>query len=266
MVPIITDANMKCTFSYKYDKDTCTFTEGVQAFFKFDNAAWKNEFVTTDNPASTTMKVITSAKTHADTLANFQLATQGTTNWGAKIGTILYISQIEFYKLATAVQVVGRKTITKSGDTIKFVAAITPADAKIKDVDWSVDYDTVATIDKATGVLTAVGNGTVTVLAVTKDGSNKRATAVVTITGQVAVPVVSAENSMFYPNPATDRLSFRNATSIRHIEIMNLNGQIIMSVNNLRSSINLSGLPQGMYLVRITNNDNTTSMSKLIKK
>jgi hypothetical protein len=73
-------------------------------------------------------------------------------------------------------------------------------------------------------------------------------------------------NVTFYPNPATDRLTFKNAASIRNIEIMNMSGQIMMRVNQWGSSINISGLSQGVYIVRITNNDNTTIMSKLIKK
>jgi hypothetical protein len=81
----------------------------------------------------------------------------------------------------------------------------------------------------------------------------------------INVPSLSAENSIFYPNPVSDRLYFRNVDN-RNVDIMNMNGQIIMSTNNLRSYMNLSGLSQGMYLVRITDRGNSTTISKFIKK
>jgi hypothetical protein len=113
------------------------------------------------------------------------------------------------------------------------------------------------------------------------DATSFDADAIITVTAQdvtvtkvykinyvlaVGINNSSLSNVTFYPNPASDRLTFRNATSIRNIEIMNMSGQIIMRVNQWGSSINISGLSKGVYIVRITNNDNTTCISKLIKK
>lgn len=89
------------------------------------------------------------------------------------------------------------KTITVSGatevvtgKTAQMTANVLPANAINKAVDWKVDDTKVATIN-ASGVLTAVREGNVTVTATAKDGSKVFGTAKVKVTG---VPVVKVES------------------------------------------------------------------------
>ena len=63
-------------------------------------------------------------------------------------------------------------------------ASVLPANATNKSVTWSVSNGTgTATIDPASGLLTAGTAGTVTVTATAKDGSAKTGTLQVTVTG-----------------------------------------------------------------------------------
>ena len=66
------------------------------------------------------------------------------------------------------------------GDTETLTPTITPSDATNKNVTWSSDNTSVATVD-ADGKVTAAGAGTATITVTTADG-NKTATCVVTVT------------------------------------------------------------------------------------
>ena len=67
-----------------------------------------------------------------------------------------------------------------AGGTVILNATITPSDATNKNVTWSSDNTSVATVD-ADGKVTAAGAGTATITVATADG-NKTATCVVTVT------------------------------------------------------------------------------------
>ncbi|MCT4639284.1 MAG: Ig-like domain-containing protein, partial [Bacteroidales bacterium] len=81
-------------------------------------------------------------------------------------------------------------TITAKDGTLQMSAAVLPADATDKTVTWSVTNGTgSATIDNA-GLLTAVTDGTVKVVATANDGSGIKGELEITISGQVAPVLV----------------------------------------------------------------------------
>lgn len=71
-----------------------------------------------------------------------------------------------------------------------------------------------------------------------------------------------------YPNPMTDLLSFSSDKNINTVEITNLVGQSVKKVNlnTNESSISVSDLAAGNYVVRLTNEDGQTSVHKLMKQ
>ncbi|HET6556826.1 MAG TPA: Ig-like domain-containing protein, partial [Prolixibacteraceae bacterium] len=75
-------------------------------------------------------------------------------------------------------------TITADNGTLQMTAAFEPSDASNQVIKWSVVSGTGMATISSTGLLTAVADGTVTVKAVTTDGSNKSATTEVVISGQ----------------------------------------------------------------------------------
>ena len=72
--------------------------------------------------------------------------------------------------------------------------------------------------------------------------------------------------SMF-PNPASDRLHISAKETIQNADIFNVLGKKVMSVdvNDTKTSINISNLSSGIYLVKY-NVGNTTGTAKFIKQ
>ncbi len=76
-------------------------------------------------------------------------------------------------------------TLTQIGQTAVFKAVVTPEDAYNKEVVWTSDDTSVATVKN--GVVTAVSNGTAQVTAAAADGSGVKATAKVTVNADIKV-------------------------------------------------------------------------------
>jgi hypothetical protein len=110
----------------------------------------------------------------------------------------------------TAITVTGKNgatTITTNGGTLQMIANVVPADATNKTVTWSVENGTgSATID-ASGLLTATGNGTVTVKATANDGSGIVGQTVITISGQLAPPSAGLTTPFFVLKAGNDTVN-----------------------------------------------------------
>jgi len=78
-------------------------------------------------------------------------------------------------------------TLTSEGATERLTATISPSYATIQDITWTSSNEAVATVNEA-GLVTAVGNGTATITAVTDDGGK---TAACTVTVKIAVTGVT---------------------------------------------------------------------------
>ncbi|MBY0486495.1 MAG: T9SS type A sorting domain-containing protein [Flavobacteriaceae bacterium] len=74
-------------------------------------------------------------------------------------------------------------------------------------------------------------------------------------------------NFTYYPNPVKDVLNLSYSQSITKVQIINLLGQevILKSVNATESQIDMSRLPSGTYLVKVTS-DNQIKTIKVIKQ
>ncbi|MDO5444998.1 MAG: Ig-like domain-containing protein, partial [Eubacteriales bacterium] len=68
-------------------------------------------------------------------------------------------------------------------ETLTLSATVSPENASIKDLTWSSSNNSVATVD-SNGVVTPVSTGEVTITARSTDGSNKSATATITVKGK----------------------------------------------------------------------------------
>ena len=78
----------------------------------------------------------------------------------------------------------GVSTITTDGGTLQMVETILPIDASNKTVTWSVVNGTGSAIIDASGVLSATGNGTITVTATANDGTGITGNKDITISNQ----------------------------------------------------------------------------------
>ncbi len=82
-----------------------------------------------------------------------------------------------------------------------------------------------------------------------------------------AVASASAKGFTIYPNPVTSVLHIDNAETISRVEVISIAGQqILQEVNKGNSLLRLSvdGLSSGVYVLRLTDNNNAISHQKLI--
>ena len=70
-----------------------------------------------------------------------------------------------------------------------------------------------------------------------------------------------------YPNPTTGLVQITTDSPIRQIEMCNLLGSTVLEAANPRgSTIDVSALPAGVYIVRVVTADGKESFAKLVKK
>jgi uncharacterized protein YjdB len=153
-------------------------------------------------------------------------------------------------------------TITTQGGTLQLIATVTPADATVTDVTWSItegaDFATVDT----NGVVTAIANGTVTVRATAADG---------TVYGEIEVTInltmglgdVTALRFSIYPNPTTGILNISANSAVKDVMVYNMLGQQVLHGN--QNQVNLQVAEQGVYSVQVQFENGTTISQKVVK-
>ncbi len=70
----------------------------------------------------------------------------------------------------------------------------------------------------------------------------------------------------FYPNPAHNTIHFTGQELVEEIQIINLTGKLVFSETSQKTSLNISNLPQGMYIVSFLQKNGHRISKKLIKK
>jgi hypothetical protein len=72
--------------------------------------------------------------------------------------------------------------------------------------------------------------------------------------------------SLIYPNPVDQLLNIQHYKSINKIEVINVFGQIVLSIpnNSNQVEINLSDLSAGIYLINVYS-DNSIGSHRIIK-
>ena len=71
-----------------------------------------------------------------------------------------------------------------------------------------------------------------------------------------------------YPNPATNYISINKDENIKSITVFNLVGRKLKTFQNIQKDehYDVSNLPNGMYLIRVTGNDNKVITTQRISK
>jgi hypothetical protein len=82
-----------------------------------------------------------------------------------------------------------------------------------------------------------------------------------------AVKEVEARPYQMYPNPVVDQLNFSQASIISSVNIIDITGKIVFTVNNHNDHllINTSSLAKGLYFVRVNTTDGKVFSDKLAK-
>jgi Leucine-rich repeat (LRR) protein len=163
----------------------------------------------------------------------------------------------------------GASTITTAGGTLQMEANVLPANADDGTYTWSVmDGSGSATID-ANGLLTAITDGTVTVIANANanDASGIAGTATITISNQsVGLKEATLQSISIYPNPVQNQLFIEiTEGKISAINILGLSGKVVLSNPNYTKSIDVSGLSKGIYILKIET-ENGVSATRFVKQ
>jgi hypothetical protein len=141
-------------------------------------------------------------------------------------------------------------TIT-SNSPLQINATVLPSDADVKTVSWSVDPSSLASIN-ASGVLTPVANGVVTITATATDGSGVTGTLQITIDIPSGLHSISESRYVMYPNPVAGELTIENTGSVNRIELIDMVGCTVRSYTNTMDQVtlrDLSSLRKGIYMV-----------------
>ncbi len=103
-------------------------------------------------------------------------------------------------------------------------------------------------------------------LEILKDGQHYR------YSNMERVAIFGKANFIVYPNPMTDLITIESGNKVIsnvNLEILSLSGVVVHSEvvaeGDMHHVINLSDLKAGAYLLRVTYNDGTTEMMKLVK-
>jgi len=153
----------------------------------------------------------------------------------------------------------GSPTISTLAGTLQMEAMVMPSFVSDTTVTWSVPMaNGVATIS-ATGLVTAVSNGTVVVTATTNDGTNITATETVTVTNQnISLSEFNSFPVQLYPNPAKEFIIVKSPQPLQKLEVYDLRGGLLLQIEN-NTTLNLEGLEAGNYILRAYSDGAVTS-------
>lgn len=134
------------------------------------------------NSAGSTVKIGSTDQVSGSTVNNFSSALTYTitaqdstpVDWQV---TVTNADQI----MVTSISVDPASQTLVAGHTNYVSADISPSDASVKQIVWSSSDTNIVTVDPASGLVTAVGQGTATVTATAQDGSTVTGSATVTV-------------------------------------------------------------------------------------
>ena len=153
----------------------------------------------------------------------------------------------------TGVSIIAVDTITV-GDTITIIADLSPDNATIKSVSWSIDDPNIAVIDPTSGILTGISPGEVYVTVTTEDGNYTAYKKIVVV---AATSIVTFANELFkiYPNPSAGTLIIENKRISENadigISIYDLSSNCIHK-EQLKENKIIIKLQSGVYLIKIS--------------
>ena len=87
------------------------------------------------------------------------------------------------------------------------------------------------------------------------------------VTGSLSTPDLDKNKLVFYPNPVKDLLHLSFSNEISKVVVVNLLGQKVVEFqsNTTHTTLNLSELPSGTYLVKVISGDSIKTI-KIIKE
>jgi len=78
--------------------------------------------------------------------------------------------------------------------------------------------------------------------------------------------VIGKRGLKIYPNPFNDIINIDNVSDIKSASVIDVSGRTLKTFNEISSSLDLSDLKEGMYVLILSYKDNTRTSHKIIKK
>jgi len=172
--------------------------------------------------------------------------------------------------LAVPTIVLSGATVAPTGGTVTVTATVTGAGSSYN-IKWycnGILFSTTTTPSVTYTVASGTNIITATVMPLGEGCYDTATSSSFTITSNNAgVTNVIAQAIQIYPNPAHDQLSI-NGTSITNITLCNTIGQELISkdASTDKVSLDISMLPAGIYLVKVTCADGKKIINKIVKQ
>jgi len=160
----------------------------------------------------------------------------------------------------------GASVINTKGGVLQMEASVLPASADDTTYTWSVANGTGSASINATGLLTAISDGTVLVTATANDASGVSGSATVTISNQSTGinKTTLIENISVYPNPVIEKLNIEADGVVESMQLINITGNTVKTFSAPVGTIDMSDMTKGIYFLQIHTAKGTESM-KVVK-
>ena len=162
----------------------------------------------------------------------------------------------------------GSNAISSPGGSLQLVAHVFPSNATNDSIDWNIQNQIGQAVINSTGLVTALANGHVTIIATARDGSGISGKFVINISGQSITSNYNLSKSdfRFYINENELFISSGMSTLINQAKIYNSNGILVLSknINNTRVDITLEDIVPGIYFVQLLS-QNSVDILRVIK-
>lgn len=168
----------------------------------------------------------------------------------------------------TTVKVTGVTVIPDSyklnvGETVQLSAVVKPTDATNKKVSWSSSDVSVASVDEV-GLVSGnkVGNAIISVK--TEDG-NFKADSYITVDLVTSMGEINSESVHVYPTIVSSSFLISGLQGDGQVELISVWGEVVKVMSGTLSSVDISDLRAGYYIVKITEKDKAY-IFKIVKR
>lgn len=151
------------------------------------------------------------------------------------------------------------------GETQQLTATVSPIDATNKEINFSSDNVSIASVDD-NGLVTAVSEGNTTVTVTTEDGGFLASTEI-TVIGTVLVTDREVENKVLLtPNPASSTVNILGVEDYDTITVFDQSGRVIMRGKiPVNKTLDIGAFKAGIYLVKF-DGKGATHLSRIFKE
>ena len=145
--------------------------------------------------------------------------------------------------------------------SVQLTAEVLPEEANDKTVMWEVVSGAELIEVNQFGLVQAYGtDGSAVVRATATDGSGAYDEITLTVSGfGNAVGTAGKESAILWPVPARDEINVECDYEIARLEVLSLDGRTLITADST-AQIDISSLPAGLYLMRITADNGTVEL------